>query len=313
MNSKASSSGDPGASSSAPLDVFEARMKDGATIFVRRMSAHPSVRLILSHGNGLAIDGYESYWRQLLPAAEIIVFDFRNHGWNPSAPPADVNNWQLFVSDMDEVLRAIDERFGRKTTFGAFHSMSALTTLICTARHHFPWKGLVLFEPPAVPPDGQERIDTLSIHDDLGERTRKRRAEFTSPEQLAQSFARLLMFQRMPAAVRLQLAASTLRQTESGSYQLRCPPGFEGDTFRISALAPHWEEFSRIACPVTIVSSTPEDSDMPVLARISRRLAQDFDFDHVEYPAAGHMVQLDHAADCAKLTLDFIAKNLPGR
>lgn len=300
--------GDAGALKRAPLETIETRTKDGATILLRRMSEHPTLRIILSHGNGLAINGYEDHWRHLLPEAELILFDFRNHGLNPRAPASEHNNWRAFVSDMDETLRAIEAHFGKKTTFGAFHSMSALTSLIHTSRHHYPWKGLVLFEPPAVPSFGPERDETIGIHVELGARTRKRRTEFQSPQQLEQSFSRLLMFQRMSDQARLQLATSTLRPNGKGAFELCCPPDFEGDTFCIDQVEPHWEEFSEVRCPVMIVSSNPDDSDMPVLARISRLLAKDFGFEHVEFANAGHMVQLDHPAACAQLTLDFIKR-----
>lgn len=289
-----------------PLDVVEARMADGAMIHIRRMSAHPRLRLVLSHGNGLAIDGFEVFWSRLLPDAEVILFDFRNHGRNPIAPVSSENNWTHFVSDMDEVLGIIEKRFGPKPTFGVFHSMSALTSLIHASQRPHPWMGLVLFEPPAVPPeDRPERKETLDLHVDLASKTRKRRIQYESPEQLSRSFSRVLMFQRMTDSARLQLAAATLQQQADGTYRLACPPNFEADTFQIGDIAPHWHQFARIACPVLIVSSSPDDSDMPVVSRISRLLATDFRFEHVELDDCGHLVMLDKPERCAKEVLDF--------
>ena len=295
-------------SSLVPLDTAQLRMKDGAVIFIRRTNEHKTRRIILSHGNGLAINGYEEFWQHLLPEAELILFDFRNHGVNPQTAPSSRNNWEFFVSDMDEILHFIDTRYGKKPTYGVFHSMSALTSLIYTSRYHYPWTGLVLFEPPAVPAQGPERNETLDIHIELSARTYKRRSEFPKPEHLAQSLARLLMFQRMHARALLQLAASTLRQTAQGTYELSCPPAFEANTFAINKLTAHWEDLAKINCPVLIVSSAPEDSDMPVLAKICLRLAQEFGFPHVVLRDAGHMVQLDHPQTCARLVIDLMNK-----
>lgn len=289
------------------LDEVKAQMADGAVIHIRRMSSHPTRRLFMSHGNGLAIDGFRTFWTHLLPDAEVVVFDFRNHGRNSTAPRLSENNWVRFVKDFDEVLHLIESQFGRKQTFGAFHSMSALTSLLHASNLPHPWKGLVLFEPPAVPPEGRpERKQTLDLHDDLSIRTRKRRTQFESPEQLSRSFSRLLMFQRMGDAARLQLAAATLRQQSDGTFVLACPPDFEADTFKIGDMAPHWHGFARINCPVHIVSSSPDDSDMPVVSSISRLLAADFGFRHTELSDCGHLVMLDKPELCAGLVRGFI-------
>lgn len=308
MNVAIRDGGDAGALRNQPLEIVEARMRDGATIVLRRMSSHPRLRVIMSHGNGLAINGYEEFWSRVLPWAEVILFDFRNHGINPPAPASEVNNWENFVSDMGEVLAQIEARFGPKPTYGFFHSMSALTCLIHASLHPSPWKGLVLFEPPGVPSSGQERDDTLSIHRELSARTRKRRTDFDSPDQLSQSFARLLMFQRMPERARLQLAAATLRPVEGGGFRLSCPPAFEADTFNVGELRPHWDGFAAISCPVLILSSAPEDSDMPILARISTRLSQEFGFELVQLPQTAHLLMLDEAERCEALARDFVAR-----
>lgn len=308
MNAVTQGGGDADAAQRQPLDVMTAVMRDGTSIVVRRMSAHAKRRVIMSHGNGLAINGYEEFWSRILPWAEVILFDFRNHGVNPPATPSAANNWVNFVADMDEVLAAVEERFGPKETYGFFHSMSALTCLIHASTHDAPWKGLVLFEPPAVPSSGQERDDTLSIHRDLSARTRKRKTEFQNPEQLSQSFSRLLMFQRMPEQARLQLAAATLRPDGQGAYRLCCPPDFEADTFNVAELRPHWDGFHAIKIPVLILSSAAEGSDMPILSRISERLSKEFGFDLIELPDTAHLLMLDEAERCAGLARDFVRR-----
>jgi pimeloyl-ACP methyl ester carboxylesterase len=63
-------------------------MEDGAAIRVRRHGIAGAPRLVLSHGNALAIDGYFSFWGRLLDRYDVIVYDFRNHGHNPPHHPA---------------------------------------------------------------------------------------------------------------------------------------------------------------------------------------------------------------------------------
>jgi hypothetical protein len=56
-----------------PHAVFEAVMEDGAIVRLRRHGVAGGPRLVLSHGNGLAIDGYFSFWGRLLDRYDVIV------------------------------------------------------------------------------------------------------------------------------------------------------------------------------------------------------------------------------------------------
>lgn len=309
MDQKTIDAAPGGGNSISPVETVQVTVADGTGIVLRRMSSHPSVRYVLSHGNGLAIAGYEEFWKRLMPDAEIVLFDFRNHGINPPATPSPLNNWINFVSDMDDIIAAIDAHFGAKPTYGVFHSLSALTCLLHASSRRPGWKGLVLFEPPAVPREGEpERPVHIESQSELVNRTRTRRTSYESPEQLSRSFSRIPMFQRMQEAVRLHLAASTLRAKPDGTYSLVCPPDFEADTFVTWEMGPHWEGFAAIDCPVLIVASAAEDSDTPTLSRVSRMLAADFGFDYAEVPDAGHLLQLDHPGRCAGLVRDFVAR-----
>ena len=73
--------------SPAPSAVVEVAAKDGAVVHVRRHGNPRGARLIISHGNGFAIDGYAAFWSSFLRDFEIVLFDARNHGWNMVADP----------------------------------------------------------------------------------------------------------------------------------------------------------------------------------------------------------------------------------
>ena len=66
-----------------PIAVLDLTMSDGATVHVRRHGNAGGPRLVLSHGNGFAIDAYFPFWCHFLHDCEVVVFDQRNHGWNP--------------------------------------------------------------------------------------------------------------------------------------------------------------------------------------------------------------------------------------
>src|SRR5574341_372933 len=126
-------------------------MGDGAVVRVRRYARPDAVRLFVSGGNGFAIDGYVPFWGPLRDRFEIVAFDVRNHGWNPPAASGrDGHTYAQMALDLERVLRATAARFGPRPSVGAFHSMSARTAMKHALEIGFPWRALILFDPPNV-------------------------------------------------------------------------------------------------------------------------------------------------------------------
>ena len=121
-------------------------MDDDTVIVLRRHGNPAGPRLVLSHGNGLAIDLYYPFWSLLADDFDLIVYDLRNHGWNPVGRP-ESHNVARFVSDHDRVLKAIDHHYGNKPKIGVFHSVSALTSLL-SLNLGSEFAARVLFDPP---------------------------------------------------------------------------------------------------------------------------------------------------------------------
>ena len=71
-----------------PLSTHDVRVDDDTVITLRRHGNPAGPRLVLSHGNGLAIDLYNPFWSLLADDFDLIVHDLRNHGWNPLGPLA---------------------------------------------------------------------------------------------------------------------------------------------------------------------------------------------------------------------------------
>jgi len=65
-----------------PLACRDVILEDGAVIVVRCHGNPDGPRLVLSHGNELAIDLYYPMWSLLEDEFDLIVFELRNHGWN---------------------------------------------------------------------------------------------------------------------------------------------------------------------------------------------------------------------------------------
>src|SRR5271166_5728948 len=126
---------------------FDVKMTDGATIHVRQHGVAGAPRLVLSHGNGLAIDGYFPFWGPLCERYEVVVFDFRNHGHNP-LHHEDAHRWPRFVMDLEEVLQAVNTELGDKPAAGVFHSLSGVTAALHALQFGPRFEALVLFDPP---------------------------------------------------------------------------------------------------------------------------------------------------------------------
>ena len=112
-----------------PLSIHEVRVDDDTVVTLRRHGNPAGPRLVLSHGNGLAIDLYYPFWSLLAVDFDLIVYDLRNHGWNAVTALAD-HNLPTLVLDHDRIMQAIDRHFGSKPKVGVFHSVSSLTTLL---------------------------------------------------------------------------------------------------------------------------------------------------------------------------------------
>lgn len=129
-----------------PLSVCEAHGLDGASIILRRHGNPEGPRLVLSHANGLSTDSYFPFWSLLLDRFDLVLYDFRNHGWNPLGG-LRTHTIPTFVQDNASVVSAIERHFGDKPKIGVFHSVSAVTAVL-QAVEEKAFSALVLFDPP---------------------------------------------------------------------------------------------------------------------------------------------------------------------
>ena len=132
------------------LDVADGRRRTDLCAPARKSAR---TRLVLSHGNGLAIDGYLPFWGPLCEHYDLMLFDFRHHGRNPSKPEW-AHGWPVLIRDMEQIRQAIDNSFGKKPTAGVFHSMSAVCAILHTLEQGPRWDLLALFDPPFYARDG---------------------------------------------------------------------------------------------------------------------------------------------------------------
>ena len=285
-----------------PLSVLPVQVDDDTVIMLRRHGNPEGPRLVLSHGNGLAIDLYYAFWSLLSRDFDVLVHDLRNHGWNEVGAQTD-HRVDTFARDHDRILEAIGRRYGEKPTVGVFHSISALACLHAPSRGD-GYSALVLFAPPLCNSGSMYRAfesRAMSTADML----RRRTQWFRSREELAELHTYLPYFQRAVGGVFELVARTTLKASATGQgFELRCPAEFEAQIWDHASTYAVTVDFGAMRCPVKIVAADPtaEDPSDPT-----------FDYgnapvDHEFIPDTTHFLQLEKPQECAVAVRRFLKK-----
>ncbi len=296
-----------------PLATVEVRMDDGTPITLRRHGNPQGTRLVLSHANGLSADSYYPFWSLLADRFDLILYDFRNHGWNPVGNPVgdlEAHDIATFVRDNERVVQAIDRHFGDTPKIGVFHSLSAQTAVLQVAASG-GFSALVLFDPFICPPGcAPQHLQTLGATiDQLDEGARRRRETFDTEEAFAELIRRAPAFQRLVPGAADLIARTTLRRVPGGTgYELRCPRDYEAKIYQQAFRWAVAVEIDRLRCPAKAIGADPAVpfSFLPTVD-LSELLILDYDF----VPETTHFLQLEEPQVCVDLMLDFLAQSLP--
>ncbi len=284
-----------------PLSTHEVHLDDGAGITLRRHGNPAGPRIILSHGNGLAIDLYYPFWSLLTKDFDLVMYDLRSHGWN-SVDALENHNIPTFISDHDRIIEAIDQRYGKKPKVGVYHSVSALASLLSPTGGG-EYSALVLFDPPLCKPGS-----TLQEFDESVVRTsaiiRRRASRFETREQLIDLFSFLPLFSRAVPGVLDLVSKTTLRKSENESgYELRCPADYEAQILEYLTIFALSVDFGALHCPTKVIGADPTSgfAYLPSL-ELSDFVGVDYDF----LPEATHLMQLEKPGECVAMMRQFL-------
>ena len=283
-----------------PASTFVVPVAHETEIPVRQHgNADAPVRLILSHGNGLAIDLYYPFWSLLADEFELIVYDLRNHGWNRLGPRRD-HNIPTLVQDHDLILDAIDRRCGAKPCVGVFHSISTVIALLSETRRY---SGLVLFDPPLCKPCASE-TEFDEAAEQAARMTRRRQERYDTEEEFAELLAYLPGFLRVLPGVRELMARTTLRRTGGEMpYELRCPREYEAQiTDYLRSFAPLLD-LERLPAPTKVVGADPM-LPFTYLPSFDLSNIEMVDYDFVV--DGTHLLQLEQPMECVTMLQDFL-------
>ena len=284
-----------------PIEVREISVDDDTKIVLRRHGNPSGPRLVLSHGNGLAIDLYYPFWSLLADDFDLVLYDLRNHGWN-SVGKLEDHNIPALVRDHEAIGHAIDDHFGEKPKIGVFHSVSGLTALLCPTKGS-SYEARVLFDPPLCKP-GRSYADFEEAADKTSRMVRQRAYRFRSPQELADILPYTPNFQRVVEGVSDLFAQTTLRKSDDDdTYVLRCPREFEAQIVEYAGIYAVLVDFETYVCPTKVIGADPllPYSYLPTL-ELSDTVNVDYDF----IPEATHFLQLEQPEECAATLREFI-------
>ena len=292
-----------------PLSICEISLDLKNRSFVRQHGNPKGPRLVLGHGNGLAIDLYYPFWSLLEPDFELFVYDLRSHGWNEVSDEEDHNLFSL-VTDLDRILHEIERHYGPKPTVGVYHSLSALISLLLTShlvarsidRKGSGFEGLVLFDPPFHRP-GESHAEFDESAAKTARMTRRRTRFFDSREQYLELLNYFPAYSRLVPGARELMAQTILRKSSGDGYELRCPPEYEARVIESVRAFAGQVDFDNLPCPTRIIGADPllPNTYLPTVD-FSDMLSVDFDF----IPETTHYIQIEKPRECAEYVREFV-------
>ena len=282
-----------------PGSVCDVRLDDHTTTTLRRHGDPSGPRLVVSHGNGFAVDLYYPFWSLFARDCDLIVYDLRNHGRNRVGAQAD-HNIPTLICDHDLILESIDRVYGNKPTVGIFHSLSSIVPLLSFKQFY---AGLVLFDPPLSKP-GASQVELHTAAEKAAGQLRRRGHRFPTREKFSDFLRYLPTFARVVPGVRELVAATTLRPARDGEgYELCCPREYEAQLMNYARSFFPLIDLTLLSCPTRIVGADPTlpYSYLPTID-LGDVMKVDYDF----IPEATHLLQLEKPQECAAATREFL-------
>ena len=289
-------------------DTLEIVADDGVIIRAQVLGSPDAPRLVVGHGNGLAAGGYASFWSQLANDYQLVLLDFRGHGRSDSGS-IENHSWPQFEQDFDTVMHTIADELGERTTFGAFHSLSSIVSLMHARRFGTPFERLVLFDPPIIP-EASHPLQPAHLEEMFGlaRRVARRREQFDHWKELADQFRGNGMFARCLPQACDEMAYALLRPvSEQGKevWRLSCPPAYESKIFASNDDTTLWSWLPALGDRVKLVCADPAVSGVQPSAAIALDMTNRLGLNYECVPETTHFLQLENPDACAAITREF--------
>jgi pimeloyl-ACP methyl ester carboxylesterase len=291
-----------------PTARLDVPTDDGCLLRLRRYGHHSGPRLLITHGNGFAVDGYLPFWRDFLPGFDVVVFDFRNHGRSDRSDPVRHVYAQL-ARDLARVRAAVDDELGRKPTAGIFHSMSARTAMKHAIELGWTWDAMVLFDPPNVPPVDHPVYETMRVFEGkLVDYAGGRKRHFETVAELADDYRGARGTKNWVSEAVPLMAEAVLREEPDGTgWSLVCAPEIEAAIYAEAMTLNLWPPATAFDGPVKLIGADPDSKYAPATAFANQALGLENGYDYASVPGTGHLLQIEQPIACARIVSEFLA------
>ncbi len=293
-----------------PDETFSARMTDGVELLVRRYGIGKGPCLVMSHGNGFAIDGYRVFWEPLIGPFELALFDMRNHGRNPPSN-ADQHHYLQMSLDIGAMHAAMKPRIEGRALVGVFHSFSARAAMKHAVERGWTWDALVLFDPPNVPPRSHRLYETMRTFElKLVEWACARPDTFAAPEDMVKSYRESRATSRWVPQAIIDMGHAILREDNSaGGWTLSCRRELEAAIYLQALTLDLWPTAAAFGGPTKLIGADPSVKGGPPTGIANQTLAQEQGYDYEFVPETGHLLQVEKPAECREAMLTFLRKH----
>ncbi|MFC5384763.1 alpha/beta hydrolase [Aquamicrobium segne] len=288
-------------------ETFTLEMNDGASIIARHYSKPGALRLFITHGNGFAVDGYRIFWEPLLADFDVVLYDMRNHGLNPSAG-GDGHHYRQFSQDITTIYEGVTQRIGKAESIGIFHSMSSRSAMKNAVELGSPFDKLVLFDPPSVPPRGHALYEAMqSFEIKLINWATSRRDRFASPDELEAEYSAARASSKWLPQARADMAKAVLQPDPEGGFRLSCQRELEAVIYLQALSLDLWPSAEQLKVPALLVGADPDGDGAPPTGPANRALAQEGGYTYHGMKGTGHLLQIEQPERCRDVLYDFIA------
>lgn len=290
-----------------PHQCFTLVMDDGAGIEVRQYGKARGQRLVLSHGNGFAIDAYYPFWRHFLERFEVVIFDLRNHGHNALHAP-DTHDVPRFMRDYDIIIDGITNHLGERRTAALFHSISSITAIKHAVEVGWRWDALVAFDPPLIPSPGHPlHTYARNFELNLSRWALSRPNRFGTPEEMADGFRTSKSRRFWLDEAHERMAWSVLREESAGGdWVLRCPRECESRVYATNAALDLCPRLVDIPGPVKFICADHDILDAWSPAHVNLQMHREYRLPYAMVRDTTHMLELEKPRECAAEVLSFI-------
>ena len=287
------------------LETFEVEMDDGAPMVIRHHAKPGALRLYISHGNGFAVDGYRVFWEPLLDDFDVVLFDMRNHGMNPFTG-ADGHHYEQMARDLTTVHEKVEAKLGASKTAGVFHSMTSRAAMKNAVELGCPYDGLVLYDPPSVPPRDHPLFDAMRGFElKLVSWAVERPDRFSSPDELEKTYSEARASAKWLPQARADMAKAVLKQDDEG-YSLSCQRELEASIYLAALTLNLWPSASELAVPTKLIGADPEGRGGPPTGPANCALAKEGSYDYLGMEGVGHLLQIEKPEACREALYEFL-------